>query len=56
MKKIVYVREIPIGTKHVVIQSMTNTKTSDVTKTVEQIKIKMNMKKSFLFIKNPHVK
>ena len=43
MKKIVYVREIPIGTKHVVIQSMTNTKTSDVTKTVEQINKLVNV-------------
>ena len=37
MKKIVYVREIPIGTDHVVIQSMTNTKTSDTKKTIDQI-------------------
>ena len=37
MKKIIYVREIPIGGKHVVIQSMTNTKTNDITSTVKQI-------------------
>ena len=37
MKKIIYVREIPIGGKHVVIQSMTNTKTNDIASTVKQI-------------------
>lgn len=37
MKKIIYVREIPIGGKHIVIQSMTNTKTSDIENTVNQI-------------------
>lgn len=37
MKKVVYVKNVPIGTDHIVIQSMTNTKTSDVQKTISQI-------------------
>ena len=37
MKKLVYVGNIPIGNGKIIIQSMTNTKTSDITKTVEQI-------------------
>ena len=37
MKKIVYVKNVPIGTDHIVIQSMTNTKTSDIQKTINQI-------------------
>ena len=37
MKKIVYVNNVPIGNGNVVIQSMTNTKTSDIQKTLDQI-------------------
>lgn len=37
MKKIIYVGNIPIGDGKIVIQSMTNTKTSNIKKTVEQI-------------------
>ena len=37
MKKIVYVNNIPIGNGDIVIQSMTNTKTSDTDKTIKQI-------------------
>lgn len=38
MKKIVYVNNIPLGNGHIVIQSMTNTKTSDIENTLLQIK------------------
>ena len=38
MKKIVYVDNIPIGNGNIIIQSMTNTKTSDINKTIKQIK------------------
>lgn len=37
MKKIVYVGNIPIGQGNIVIQSMTNTKTSNIIETVNQI-------------------
>jgi len=37
MKRIVYVKDIPIGNGNIVIQSMTNTKTSNITDTVKQI-------------------
>jgi (E)-4-hydroxy-3-methylbut-2-enyl-diphosphate synthase len=37
MKKIVYVNNVPIGNGNVVIQSMTNTKTSNIQKTLDQI-------------------
>ena len=37
MKKIVYVDNIPIGNGNIIIQSMTNTKTSDINKTIKQI-------------------
>lgn len=37
MKKIVYVREIPIGDGKITVQSMTNTDTRDVNATVRQI-------------------
>lgn len=37
MKQIVYVNNIPLGNGKIVIQSMTNTKTSDVDKTINQI-------------------
>ena len=38
MKKIIYVKNIPIGGDHIVIQSMTNTKTSNTTQTIQQIR------------------
>ena len=38
MKKVVYVRNIPIGDGKVTVQSMTNTDTRDVNATVAQIK------------------
>ena len=37
MKKIVYIRNIPIGDGNVTVQSMTNTKTTDVDATIDQI-------------------
>lgn len=37
MKKIVYVKDIPLGNGKVVIQSMTNTKTSHIDETINQI-------------------
>ena len=37
MKKIIYVKSIAIGSGNIVLQSMTNTKTKDVEKTVKQI-------------------
>ena len=38
MKKIVYVNNVPIGNGNIVIQSMTNTKTSNINETIEQIR------------------
>ena len=37
MKKIVYVKDIPLGNGNIVIQSMTNTKTSHIDETINQI-------------------
>lgn len=37
MKKIVYVKDIPLGNGKIVIQSMTNTKTSHIDETINQI-------------------
>lgn len=37
MKKVVYIRNIPIGDGNITVQSMTNTKTTDVEATVRQI-------------------
>ena len=37
MKKIVYVKDIPLGNGKIVIQSMTNTKTSHINETISQI-------------------
>lgn len=42
--------------KYFVLKTFSSELKNAFAKTVEQIKIKMNRKKSFLFIKKPHVK
>lgn len=43
MKKIVYVKDIPLGNGKIVIQSMTNTKTSHIDETINQINELINV-------------